>query len=162
LTTERFQHPALHPGRAARVLIDGTSVGWLGEMHPRGVKAFELPRAPMLFELDLAPLLTRSLPAAQRISKLPMVRRDLAVVVDDTLPAGEILAALEAARPAQVEAIRLFDVYGGPGIGASKKSLAILVLIQDTERTLTDTEIDGTVAAMLQILVDRFGATLRK
>ena len=162
LTTERFQHSALHPGRAARVLIDGTSVGWLGEMHPRAVKAFELPRAPMLFELDLAPLLTRSLPGAQRISKLPMVRRDLAVVVDDTLPAGEILAALEAARPAQVEAIRLFDVYGGPGIGAGKKSLAILVLIQDTERTLTDAEIDGTVAAMLQFLVDRFGATLRK
>ena len=90
------------------------------------------------------------------------MRRDLAVVVDDGVPAQDVLAALEAAKPPHVDAIRLFDVYRGPGIDAGKKSLAILVLMQDTERTLTDAEIDATVAELLRILADRFGATLRQ
>jgi phenylalanyl-tRNA synthetase beta chain len=144
------------------VLVDAAAIGWVGELHPRLVKHFELPRPPILFEVDLAPLLARTLPSAQAVSKLPIVRRDLAVVVDDGLPAQDVLAALEAGRSAQVDAIRLFDVYRGPGIGPGKKSLAILVLMQDTERTLTDAEIDATVAGLLRILVDRFGATLRQ
>ncbi len=162
LTTERAAHPALHPGRAARVLVDGATVGWLGELHPRVVKEFELPRAPILFELDHLPLTKRALPAALPVSKLPVVRRDLAVVVDDGLPAQELIAALVAGKPPRVEAVRLFDVYRGPGIGPGKKSLAILVLIQDTERTLTDAEIDATVAQLLRIAIDQFGATLRQ
>jgi phenylalanyl-tRNA synthetase beta chain len=83
-------------------------------------------------------------------------------VVDDAVPAQDVLAALEAARPAHVDAIRLFDVYRGPGIAQGKKSLAILVLMQDTARTLTDAEIDATVAEMLRLLADRFAATLRQ
>ena len=162
LTTVRAEHALLHPGRAASVLVDGSPVGWLGELHPRIVKEFEIPRAPILFELDLAALLTRGLPAARAVSRLPVVRRDLGVVVADSLPAQEILAALDAAKPAHVDAIRLFDVYRGPGIEPGKKSLAILVLMQDTERTLTDVEIDATMAGLLQVLASRFGATLRQ
>ena len=162
LTTDRGAHPALHPGRAARVLVDGAVVGWLGELHPRLVRHFELPRAPVVFELDLAALLARPMPAAATVPKLPVVRRDLAVVVDDALPAQDVLAALEAARPAHVDAIRLFDVYRGPGVAHGKKSLAILVVMQDTARTLTDAEIDATVAEMLRLLADRFSATLRQ
>ena len=162
LTTERHDHPALHPGRSARVVVGGTPVGWIGELHPRIVKQLELPRAPVLFELDLAPLLDRALPCARPVSKLPIVRRDLAVVVDESVPAREVLAALDAGKPAQVDTIALFDVYRGPGMGSGKKSLAILVLMQDTERTLTDAQIDATVAGLLRILVDRFGATLRQ
>jgi phenylalanyl-tRNA synthetase beta chain len=162
LTTVRAEHALLHPGRAASVLVDGSPVGWLGELHPRIVKEFELPRAPVLFELDLASLLTSGLPTARAVSRLPVVRRDLAVVVADTLPAQEILTALHGARPAHVDAIRLFDIYRGPGIESGKKSLAILVLMQDTERTLTDVEIDATMAGLLQVLASRFGATLRQ
>jgi len=162
LTTERSDHPALHPGRAARVQVDGTAIGWLGELHPRVVKEFDLPRSAVLFEVDLAPLLARTLPSAWPVAKLPIVRRDLAIVVDDGVPAQEILTALEAGKPAQIDTIRLFDVYRGAGIASGKKSLAILVLMQDTERTLTDAEIDATVAGLLRILVDRFGATLRQ
>jgi phenylalanyl-tRNA synthetase beta chain len=114
-----------------------------------------------VFELALPPLLARPLPAARPVSRLPVVRRDIAVVVDDAVPAGAVLAALTAARPARVETISLFDVYRGAGIEAGKKSLAILVLIQDTERTLTDAEIDATMAELLRVLTDRFGATLR-
>jgi phenylalanyl-tRNA synthetase beta chain len=162
LTTERSTHPALHPGRAARVHVHGKPIGWLGELHPRLVRHFELPRAPIVFELELAALLSRPLPVARPVPKLPVVRRDLAIVVDEALPAQEVLSALEAARPARVDAIRLFDVYRGPGIATGKKSLAILVLMQDTERTLTDPEIDATVAEMLRVLADRFSATLRQ
>jgi phenylalanyl-tRNA synthetase beta chain len=162
LTTERSEHPALHPGRTARVLLDGEPIGWLGELHPRVVRTFDLPHAPMLFEVDLLPLLNRPLPSARPVSRLPVVRRDLAIIVDEALPARELLAALAAAKPVVVDAIRLFDVYRGRGIGPGKKSLAILVLIQDTERTLTDAEIDATVAQLLRTAVDRFGATLRQ
>jgi len=162
LTTERCESPLLHPGRCARVLVDGSEVGWLGELHPRIVKEFELPRAPVVFELDLGPLGARSLPGAKPVSRLPVVRRDMAVVVSDDVPAEAVLAQLASAKPAYVESIRLFDVYRGQGIGQGKKSLAILVLMQDTERTLTDVEIDATMADLLRVLANRFGATLRQ
>jgi phenylalanyl-tRNA synthetase beta chain len=162
LATEHAEHAALHPGRAARVILDGEAIGWLGELHPGAVRAFGLPRAPVLFELALEPLLRRSLPHARPVSRLPVVRRDIALVVDEPLPAQALLAALSKAKPSVVDDIRLFDVYRGPGIGPGKKSLAILVLIQDTERTLTDAEIDATVSALLQIAIDGFGATLRQ
>ena len=162
LATASGDHPALHPGRSAIVLVDGHAVGWLGELHPRLVKHFELPRAPVIFELELGGLTARSLPIARPVSRLPVVRRDLALVVDEALPVGEILAALEAARPERVEALRLFDVYRGPRLLHGKKSLAILVLMQDTERTLTDTDIDAIVAELLRVAKDRFGATLRQ
>jgi phenylalanyl-tRNA synthetase beta chain len=162
LTTVRTAHPALHPGRAARVLIDGRDAGWIGELHPRLVRHFELPRAPVVFELELAGLAQRAVPVAAPISKLPVARRDFAVVVDAEVPAQDVLDVLLAAKPARVPSIRLFDVYRGPGIAVGKKSLAILVLIQDTERTLTDAEIDETVAHLLRVLQERFGATLRQ
>jgi phenylalanyl-tRNA synthetase beta chain len=162
LQTERSEHPALHPGRAARVLVDGRAIGWVGELHPRAVRAFDLPHTPVLFEVALEALLRRALPLARPVSRLPAVRRDLALVVDETLPAQQLLAALIGSKSPVVDEIRLFDVYRGPGIGPGKKSLAILVLIQDTERTLTDAEIDATVSALLRVAIDRFGATLRQ
>jgi phenylalanyl-tRNA synthetase beta chain len=155
-------HALLHPGRSARISLDGQVLGWLGELHPRLVKHYELAEAPVLFELDLAPLTQRPLPVARPVSKVPVVRRDFAVVVDEAVPAGAVIEALELARPRCVTAIRPFDVYRGPGLPHGKKSLAILVLMQDTERTLTDAEIDTTVADLLRVLQDRFGATLRK
>jgi phenylalanyl-tRNA synthetase beta chain len=161
LTTEASPHPLLHPGRSARVLLDGEAIGWLGELHPRLAKHFELPRAPIAFELDLARLLARALPNARPVSNLPVARRDFAVVVDESVTAGEILEALATAKSPRVVEVRPFDVYRGPGLASGKKSLAILVLMQDTERTLTDAEIDGTVAGLLRVLKDRFGATLR-
>jgi phenylalanyl-tRNA synthetase beta chain len=96
------------------------------------------------------------------VSKLPVVRRDLSVVIDDTVPAQDVLAALQAAKAPHVDTIRLFDVYRGQGIEPGRKSLAILVLMQDTERTLTDAEIDATMAEMLRLIADRFRGSLRR
>ena len=90
------------------------------------------------------------------------MRRDLAIVVDEIVPAQDILTTLENARVPYVDTIRPFDVYRGAGLPAGKKSLAILVLIRDTERTLTDAEIEGTVGALRRVLEDRFGAELRQ
>jgi len=160
--TEAATHPALRPGRSARVLIDGEPAGWVGELHPRLLAVFELPQAPVVFELDLGPLGRRPQPVARPVSKLPVVRRDIAVVVDEAIPAQAVLDALAAVKPPSVDYIALFDVYGGSGIEAGKKSLAILVLIQDTARTLTDAEIDATVAVLLREIENRFGGTLRR
>jgi phenylalanyl-tRNA synthetase beta chain len=162
VSTHAAAHPALHPGRSARVLVGGRAAGWIGELHPRLARAFELPRPPVAFELALDALTTRGMPAARPVSKLPVVRRDLSVVVDDKVPAQDVLDALHRVKPPQIEHISLFDVYRGPGIEQGRKSLAILVLIQDTARTLTDAEIDGAVALLLRELENRFKATLRQ
>ncbi|MFO1412735.1 MAG: phenylalanine--tRNA ligase subunit beta [Burkholderiales bacterium] len=161
VTTERDTHPALHPGRTAAVLIDGQKAGWIGELHPRLVRHFDLPRAPVVFEVALDALTARAVPAGRAVSRLPVVRRDLALVVDQGIPAQALLAALEAARPPHVIAIELFDVYQGRGLTEGRKSLAILVLMQDTSRTLTDADIDATERLLLSVAQDQFGATLR-
>lgn len=161
-TTEAARHPAFHPGRSAHVLVEGQPIGWLGELHPRLLKQFGLPRAPVLFELELAPLLITHVPAARPVSRLPRVRRDLAVIVDDAVPAQAVVDALTATRLGAIETVQLFDVYRGTGVPDGMKSLAILVLMQDTERTLTDTEIDGTMANLLRVVVDRFDGALRQ
>lgn len=161
LATMRTVHPALHPGRAAHLQLDGAISGWLGELHPRLVRYFDLPHAPVLFELDAATLMTGALPAGKPVSALPIVRRDIAIVVAEEVPAGAVLAALQEARAPHVETVRLFDVYRGPGLTEGRKSLAILVLMQDTSRTLTDAEIDDTVATLLRVVSDQFGGSLR-
>jgi phenylalanyl-tRNA synthetase beta chain len=160
--TEAAAHPGLHPGRSARVFVDNKEAGWIGELHPRLLRQFDLAGAPpVVFELDQQPLTEHALPSAKAVSRLPAVRRDIAIVVAETIPAEAILDALRQASPAHAEHVVLFDVYRGPGIEPGKKSLAILVLMQDTARTLTDAEIDATVADLLRVLKERFDASIR-
>jgi phenylalanyl-tRNA synthetase beta chain len=154
--------PWLHPGRSARVTIDDRPCGFVGELHPRLVRHFEFPFAPVVFEVDLEPLLAADLPRGRAVSKQPVVRRDIAIVVDEGVRAEDLRSALEAARPPHVERIEPFDVYRGPGLAVGKKSLAILVLMQDTARTLTDADIDATIDALVGVLQNRFGGTLRQ
>ena len=115
-----------------------------------------------MFEIDLGVLTSGAVPAGRAVSRLPVVRRDLALVVDEALPAQTLLDALEAAKPPTSSRLRLFDVYRGRGLTDGRKSLAILVLMQDTSRTLTDADIDATEALLLAVARDRFGATLRQ
>ncbi len=154
--------PSSTPAVRRGSVLDGMTIGWLGELHPRLAKHFELPRAPVAFELEFAPLSGQAMPVARPVSRMPVVRRDFAVVVDDSVAAGEILDALVAAKPPWVVAVRPFDLYRGPGLASGKKSLAILVLMQDTERTLTDADIDAAVTGLLRVLENRFDATLRQ
>lgn len=154
-------HLALHPGRSAGVTIDGRSAGWLGELHPRLVRRFELPSPPVVFELDLDALLARPVPSGKPVSRQPVVRRDLALVVDEAVPVAALLRSMEDARAPFVVAIRPFDLFRGPGLPVGRKSVAILVLMQDTARTLTDAEIEGAVAALAEAAFREHGATLR-
>jgi len=154
-------HPAFHPGRSARIEHDGNPVGWIGELHPRLARAHELPSPPVLFELEWAVLQHVGLPSIGTISRFPPVRRDLAVVVDEAVPAQALVDAMLEARPAGVATVQIFDVYHGPSLPEGKKSLAFLVLMQDTQRTLTDTEIDAAMEQLFKTLRLRFNGTTR-
>jgi phenylalanyl-tRNA synthetase beta chain len=101
------------------------------------------------------------MPAYREISKFPPVIRDLAVVVDETVPAQALLEAIQGSRPAVVQDLCLFDLYRGKGVDAGKKSLAFRVVMQDTSKTLTDAEAEAAMAQLLQLLVQRVGAKLR-
>jgi len=136
--------------------------GWLGELHPRLVRHFGLPKAPVVFELAADILGALPMPAGKTVSRLPVVRRDLGLVVDESVPAQALLDALNAVKPAHVDTLRLFDVYKGSGLTEGKKSLAILVLMQDTSRTLTDADIAATEACLLAAAREKFGATQRQ
>jgi phenylalanyl-tRNA synthetase beta chain len=162
VSTAAAPRPWLHPGRAAQVLIDGAPCGYLGELHPRLAHHYEFAQAPVVFEVALDPLLAASVPAGAAVSRFPIVRRDLAVIVDEGISAADLAGALEAAKPAHVVSVVPFDVYRGPGLPPAQKSVAILVLMQDTARTLTDTDIDATVAGLVDVLRERFRATLRQ
>ncbi|GAB4439850.1 MAG: phenylalanine--tRNA ligase subunit beta [Rhodocyclaceae bacterium] len=158
---EAAKHPALHPGRSAAVTLGGRSIGFLGEIHPRWLQRYELGAGAVVFELDLEPLLERRVPAFDAPSRFPAVLRDLALVVARGLPADEVLDALRDAAPAIVRDIRLFDLYQGSGLDSGEKSLAFRIVMQDTERTLEDSEADATVASLVQVAQGRFAARLR-
>ncbi len=158
---EPMEHPALHPGRAARIALEGTPIGWVGELHPRWQQKYALPLAPVLFELDLEALRDRGLPSYAGVSKFPPMIRDLALWFDEALSVGEILSELALDRPPLVQEIRLFDVYPGKGVEAGKKSLAFRVVMQDTARTLTDADADAAMAQLEKLLSAKFSAKLR-
>jgi phenylalanyl-tRNA synthetase beta chain len=154
-------HPALHPGRSARIELDGAAIGWLGAVHPEWQQKYELPAAAIVFELDAAPLMRLAVPQYDEVSRFPAVTRDLSVYVDDAVPAHALLSALAAARPGLVREVRLFDLYRGDNLPKGRKSLAFRVVMQDTARTLTDAEVDAAMAELEQILSTRFGAQKR-
>lgn len=161
LAFEAAEHPALHPGRSARVLCDGQPIGYLGEIHPKWVQKYDLGTAPVVCEVDIQALLTTDLPVYSPISRLPAVVRDMALVVEHSVAAAAMISALKAAAPAIVRDIQLFDVYQGKGVDPDKKSLAFRVLMQDTQRTLEDAEVEAAVATLIGCATTRFNAALR-
>jgi phenylalanyl-tRNA synthetase beta chain len=158
---EAAEHPALHPGQSAKVLLDGRAIGWLGKLHPKWQQHYDLPRGVILFELDVAPLLARQIVAYEEVGKFPPLRRDLAVLVDETIAAQALLDTMQQTKIPLVNKIALFDVYRGKGIAEGKKSLAFLVLMQDTQKTLTDVEADEVMAKLLDSIVKKHHAELR-
>ena len=153
-------HPASHPGRSAQILLRDQAVGWLGELHPQWLQQYDIPQAAVWFELDLAALVRVEVPHAAELSKFPPVRRDLAVVVDENVTAQLLLTAMQDEHVAYVFELALFDLYRGKGLGEGKKSLAFRVLLQDTQKTLTDVEIDQSMARLVATL-QQHGAQLR-
>ncbi|MEX0607190.1 MAG: phenylalanine--tRNA ligase subunit beta, partial [Halofilum sp. (in: g-proteobacteria)] len=155
------EHPALHPGQTARIELDGTPCGWLGSLHPRLQQEFDLDAAPVLFELDLAALSRAPLPTPLPVSKFPSIRRDFAVIVDESVSAGTVLRAVREAAPPELQNVFVFDVYRGRGIDSGRKSIALGLILQGSSRTLTDDEVEAASARILSHLQNTHGATLR-
>ena len=161
LDTRPGSHPALHPGQCAELWVNNQAIGWLGALHPRLVQQYDLPSAPMLFEIDANVLAQRSLPRHAGVSRFPQVRRDLAFVLEIETPAGELLTALRDSAPSQVRTIDVFDDYRGKGVVENQKSLAIRVVMQDTERTLTDQEVEDAIQKLVETARRQCNASLR-
>ena len=158
---KKFDARLLHPGRSAALYLAGQTVGYLGELHPLLCQKYELNSAPVVFELDLEPLLPIGVAHHRDISKFPTVRRDIAVVVDENIPAKVLIDSLYSAAPASVQEIELFDQYHGKNLAIGKKSLAFRIVISDTEKTLTEEEIEKIDQSLKQTLVSFHQAQLR-
>ena len=154
-------HNALHPGQSARVYLDGNPIGWLGKFHPKWQQNYSLAKNTYLFELEALPLLHKPLAQYAEVPKTLAIRRDLAVIVDVDLPVQHLFDAITQANISLVIQVQLFDIYQGKGIPENKKSLALSVLMQDTHKTLVDTEAEVAMAELLKLLENQFSASLR-
>lgn len=152
---------ALHPGQSALLFSQGRQVGTLGAVHPSLLRKLGLKSQAYVFEVELSALTQRFVPEATDISRFPANRRDLALVVDHTIAAGDILDLVRKVGGNQLVGLNLFDVYQGQGISDDKKSLALSLTLQDTHRTLEEKEIADTVARIVTTLSDEFSAALR-
>ncbi len=166
-TFERIEHPALHPGRAARILVDGAVVGVVGELHPRWRQQWDFAHAPVLFELDLDAATARSMPVAQPVPRHPAVERDVAVVVSESVTHANLLDAIRTA-PTQglLRDANLFDIYrpqsaAAGSVAAGEKSMAVRLSFQSDSATLTDEQVDPAVRAIVDRLAATLGARLR-
>jgi phenylalanyl-tRNA synthetase beta chain len=154
-------HSALHPGQTAMISRNGQAIGWLGALHPQASKALDLLSPTFVFELELAASFKAQVPEYTEISRLPVVRRDLALVIDEAVQFSAIDAVVREAEPALLKELSVFDVYRGPGVEKGKKSIALGLSLQDTSHTLTDVEIETVITRIVEQLVQRLDARLR-
>ncbi len=159
---EAESHPALHPGQTARVYLEDRPIGWLGALHPRQARALDLDKAVYLFELEQSAFQGRALPAFQPISRFPAIRRDLAVVVAESVTAESVRECIREAAGEALQSVQLFDVYRGKGVQEGCKSLAMGLIVQDYSRTLTDEEVDAIQQDVIRALAEGLGAELRE
>ncbi|MDK4688326.1 phenylalanine--tRNA ligase subunit beta [Kingella negevensis] len=156
----KAEHSALHPGRCAAIVVDGANVGIIGELHPKWTQKYDLPQAPLLFELDMDAVLATEKVRYQAVSKFQAGRRDLAFVLPENVAFADLQAALGQVNNPIIQGIELFDVYRGAGLPENHKSLAVKISLQDMNATLTD----ETVEPIIQELIaqaETVGAKLR-
>jgi len=160
---ESAEDATLSPGRGAKIVVEGQSVGVLGELHPSVAESFDISSRPVsLFEIDLESLLPATLaPREYRtVARFPVSLRDIALVVDVGVPAKKVQDIIE--NSPLVTRVILFDVYTGEQVPAGKKSLAYRILYQSPSRTLTDEEVNRAQGQMLDRIQRELGATLRQ
>jgi phenylalanyl-tRNA synthetase beta chain len=159
---ESAEHPALHPGKSAKIRIDGQHAGWCGVLHPRIADELDLNEEVILFELKLASLINETAVRYQQISKFPQIRRDLSMLADNEVSAAQIEAAVrQVVNKDWLKAFDVFDVYTGESIPEGKKSLAIALTLQDNTRTMIDSEINTIISAIIKKLKEEFFIILR-
>lgn len=155
------QHPALHPGQTAAIVVGGKEVGFIGTVHPELERKFGLNGRTIMFEIEWDVINTRVIPEAAAVSKFPANRRDIAIVADEAIASGDIVAECLASGGELLTSAKLFDVYRGQGVEDGKKSLAIALTLQSVERTLEEVDITSAVDAIVAAIGEKFSATLR-
>ena len=162
------EHPALHPGRSAQVVLDGVVIGHVGELHPRWRQAWDLPSAPVVFELSLDAVLARKVPVAQGVAKHQPVERDIAVIVSESVTHAQLMQAIHAASTeGSLQEAVLFDVYrpksdsAGGALAVGEKSLAVRLTLGSAQDPLTEARIDSIMNAVVTQLGQQLGARLR-
>ena len=158
---EAAELDCLHPGRAARLWRGEHAIGWLGELHPRLAKQFGWVSAPWLFELETELGLASNISKYKTISVYPRLRRDLAVVVDESVSVAQLRETVAASAAGLLADFVVFDVYRGRGIDSGRKSVALGLILQDSSRTLTDVDADAVVTSVVARLRDVLSATIR-
>ena len=156
------QCDCLHPGRSAAVFDRNLRVGWIGQLQPEMVRKLELRDAPWLFELAIDPSFSSEVPVFAEISKYPMIRRDLAVLVDESVTLDELRESVNLAAKGLLRELAVFDVYRGKGVEPGRKSIALGLILQETSRTLTDGEADAVVAAVIEQVKGDLKAGIRE
>ena len=155
------QQPHGHPGRSADVYRDDQRIGWIGELHPRLLRALDLDHAAVGFEVDLEPLRRRALPRLQALGRFPSVRRDLAFVVPEAVTWAAIETSIQTVAGPLLVGLGLFDVYAGKGVESGFKSLAMGLILQEKSRTLTEQDVEEVVQRVTDALQHEHGARIR-
>ena len=159
------EHPAMHPGRCARIELAGQHVGFVGELHPQWRQAYELPSTAMLFEIDADVLRERGVPAFTPVQRHQSVWRDLSLIAAESVTHAALIGAVTDAGAPLLRTAKLFDVYKPASASADMKpgerSLSVRLELLDDAQTLTDDRIDASIASVLAALQDRLGVRLR-
>lgn len=170
---EPAEHPAMHPGRCARVLLDGKAIGFVGELHPQWRQEWDLAQAPVMFELELDAVLARQVPVFKPVAKHQAVERDIAVVVKEAVTHAQVMEAVQhGVQGGILRSATLFDVFrpkklkageeAAPGsLAQDEKSLAVRLTLGSDTASLTDAEIDAAMQGAIAALVERVAARLR-
>ena len=164
---EAAEHPAMHPGRCARVVLDGIAIGFVGELHPKWRQAYDLVHAPLMFELELDAVLQRDVPVFKAVPKHQAVERDIALLVQERVTHDALMAAVWAApTEGLLRNATLFDIYrpkpiAGTDTAQPEKSMAIRLTLNSEEATLTEEQIERSVQSVLNSLVTTLGARQR-
>ncbi len=162
ISYQAASHPALHPGQAAQIIFNEKTIGWMGALHPKLQKAFDLPSQAYLFEVELAVFSQGNVPKFAELSKFPAIRRDIAIIVDEGVSAGRVYECVTKAAPETLQDLQLFDVYTGEGIDSGRKSVALGLTLQAHSRTLKDSEVDSVMAQVISALENELEARLRE
>jgi phenylalanyl-tRNA synthetase beta chain len=152
----------LHPGRAARIVRDEAPVGWIGELHPAVARALDFTYPPVVFELEYFAALRASVPSLQEVSRVPHVRRDLSLIVDEAVPLSALRERVTLAASSLLRHFLVFDIYRGPGIESGRKSVSFGLIFQEKTRTLTDDEADRAVGRIVDDLRVSLNARVRE
>ncbi len=161
VTYEPVKLPALHPGQTAQISLNSKAIGYVGALHPRITKKLDIPKSVYVFEIDSNAILGAEVPKYTNVSKFPEVTRDLALLLDKTIPVAKLENVIIDAAGDNLKNLKVFDVYSGEGIDPQRKSVAFNLTFQHSSRTLNEDEVNGPIEKIISRLEEEFDAKLR-